>query len=935
MRTTRRQFVLGSAGAVAAARLRAAVGGGRSASPTDTGGAHSDGAYGSGHFGRWTEDEFGLPAFEYTCNQTRDALALSAIKPGILLPNEHVHQVGNDRISALASNFGDLRVRQDEGGPKILNDVDPEAHQFGGGIGWLTGGGETLHTWYDGSHSAFERVFGTGYFRKRVAGHNSGVDQVIWAPFGDDPVLLSQVTITNHSSEPADLTWTEYWGCQPYQLSFRDFIEAFVAKTTEAELRRIAGRRFRHRISKIGAEGLLDAKSTPGRTAEEEARWQAIKANLKDHPTPFVANIEDDKPGAWYDSGEIPQTFLVSLDGQVDGFVTDSAAFFGAGGVANPSGLGSELKEPGKEPGTNGALILARKVHLAAKESRTLTFLYGYLTEGFNIDALVSKYRGATLQQSSAEWKSRGPRFEAEEEPWVRRESTWNHYYLRSSMTFDDYFGEHILNQNGLYQWAWGFQGAARDPLQHSMPFLFSDPEIVRTVMRYTLKEVRDDGSIPYGIVGHGVIMPNASDNVSDVPLWLLWTVSEYVLATRDTAFLDERIAARYSAQPGRTDSVRNLLARCFHHQVNDVGVGKHGVMRMLNDDWNDGLIGTWAGDHYQECIEKGESVLNTAMAAWVYDYYARMLGFAGDSSGMADWARENAEKMRGAARAQWNGKWFRRCWLGESTGWMGENTLWIEPQPWAIVGGITTPEESKILVENMNSLLRRSAFGACQMSDGPDLHKDGTQYPGAGEHGAVWPSLNQTLIWALGQVDAAMAWDEWKKNTLACHAEVYPNIWYGTWSGPDTYNSNWSSHPGETCIDPVFYVVNFPVLNLHSHACYLYGAAKLLGVEFTPEGLLLAPEIPTASYKFESPLLGVIKKEAGHYEGWYAPSKAGSWTVRVRLPKEAARKVERLEVNGKPAPLEHGSDGAIVFRGTSEAGKPLRWLLSHRALQA
>ena len=69
-----------------------------------------------------------------------------------------------------------------------------------------------------------------------------------------------------------------------------------------------------------------------------------------------------------------------------------------------------------------------------------------------------------------------------------KRESTWNHYYLRSSQTFDDFFGEHILNQNGFYQYTMGFQGAPRDPLQHSLPFLFS-VEIVKSVMRYTLKK--------------------------------------------------------------------------------------------------------------------------------------------------------------------------------------------------------------------------------------------------------------------------------------------------------------------------------------------------------------------------------------------------------------------------------------------------------------
>ena len=88
-------------------------------------------AYGSSNFGTWIEDEFGLPAFQYTCNQTTDPRAVTQVQPGVLTPTEHVHQVGNDRITALASNYGHVRVRQDEGCPKFLNDVDPETHQFG------------------------------------------------------------------------------------------------------------------------------------------------------------------------------------------------------------------------------------------------------------------------------------------------------------------------------------------------------------------------------------------------------------------------------------------------------------------------------------------------------------------------------------------------------------------------------------------------------------------------------------------------------------------------------------------------------------------------------------------------------------------------------------------------------------------------------------
>src|SRR5258708_36311404 len=111
-----------------------------------------------------------------------------------------------------------------------------------------------------------------------------------------------------------------------------------------------------------------------------------------------------------------------------------------------------------------------------------------------------------------------------------------------------------------------GFQGAARDPLQHALPFVFSAPHIAREVLRYTLKEIQPDGSIPYGIVGRGAPMPVAY-RPSDQEMWLLWLASEYVLATRDRGFLGERIPPYGRQKAGPQDpSVQELLRRCYTH---------------------------------------------------------------------------------------------------------------------------------------------------------------------------------------------------------------------------------------------------------------------------------------------------------------------------------------------------------------------------------
>ncbi|MGA2852344.1 MAG: hypothetical protein ABSE46_25335, partial [Terracidiphilus sp.] len=801
-------------------------------------------------------------------------------------------------------------------------------------LGYLTDGKETLSTYYDGTNTGFERVFGVGYCRKRVAGSSYKVDQLIWAPFGDDPVLVSQATVTNKTDAPTTVRWVEYWGCQTLQLSFRPFIESMAGGKSMLQLRREFGRQFESTVTHLDEmRGLKDTKRFAGRTAEDEAAWERGKALLRRMQYGFISPVEELRPGTDFDSVDLPQTFLVSLNGPATGMSADTESFFRAGGAALPGGLQHALSEGMKHDGAQTGFLLERTLQLKPGESRTVSFLYGYLPEGFEMEALIARYKDAPaagFKKSSEEWKRRGMRFDVPAEPWVKRESTWNHYYLRSSQTFDDYFGEHILNQNGFYQYTMGFQGAARDPLQHCLPFLFSDAEIVRSILRYTLKEVRDDGSVPYGIVGHGVVAPMISDKASDLPLWLLWTASEYVLATRDVGFLDERIPARFSATAGRTESVGKLLERCYRHQVEHVGVGEHGIVRMLADDWNDGLLATWAQSAMGEAIEKGESVLNAAMGAWVFDEYARMLKYAGDGSGLSKEARMSAQLNRVAAGAQWNGKWLKRAWLGPKLGWLGDETLWIEPQPWAILGGVTSAEQSRELVKHVNELLRRGPLGAAQMSDGPDMRSGGATSVGTLERGAIWPSLNQTLVWALAGMDnKEMAWDEWKRNTLARHADAYPNLWYGVWNGNDSYNSTLNKNPGGAADEQYFAGTDFPVLNLHAHACYLYSATKLLGIEFTESGVKMRPALPVGAYRFDSPLLGLVKTAAGRYEGWYAPSRAGSWTVEIALPSKETAVISHAEVNGTRVAVKRMEDGTIALTGTSSAGKPLRWALA------
>ncbi|NVM36436.1 MAG: hypothetical protein HWN81_12630, partial [Candidatus Lokiarchaeota archaeon] len=853
-------------------------------------------SFGSGYFGEWIEDEFGLPAYRYTCDQINDPKAIIPLNEKLRSNKEHLHQVGNDRLVGVASNFGYVQVRQDEGCPKFLNDYDPEQNQFAGGFGYLVNGENLLSTFYSGNGDSFDRIFGIGYFRKIVKRHNLSVDQVIFAPYGDDPLLISQVTISNNTEQTKNLRWIEYWGCKMIQFSAVAYYTAFGKKDLSLMniKRREFSSQFSHEFSLIDNSGLLEAKYFQGRKDE----------NKRETPQPV------------YESKNSTKTFLVSLNGPIDSFSTNGFEFFGKGGVEFPDGVKGTLPSNLDTRDDKSAMIIEQRVQLKPKESRTLYFAYGYLPKSVLLDQILKDYKKEIYNQwefSAERWKTNIVKLSTPKEAWVEREIIWHNYYLRSAMTFDDYFKEHILSQGHVYQYIMGTQIAARDPLQHVLPFIFCEPKIVKEIIRYILKTVKEDGEIPYGIIGNGMIIP-LPIFPSDLELWVIWVTSEYILATRDKEFLKEVIPTYpLYGKEASTSTVLKMLLLFYNHFTEITGTGKHGLQRISTGDWNDGAVMGFVPEEKQEEVRThGESILNTTMAIYVFSKFAELLSII-EKDDMVDKVINYAESLKNAVKAQWNGQWFKRAWFNDELGWIGDDVLWLEPQPWAIIGDAVDKDWIPVLINNIDKLLRNSSkIGAKILSKNIDVIK---REVGMRVNGGIWPSINGTLIWALSHVNSEMAWDEWKKNTLAFHAEAFPDIWYGIWSGPDTYNSDLSKFYGQThffeylitgdpndkknMLEDPFLVnwTDFPVMNLHPHAWPLYNIIHLIGAKFTKEGIELSPSLPKKQYYFSSPLLGFKKSDDG-YSGWYAPLVEGNWKVTLKLDTDELNQFVSLEVN-------------------------------------
>jgi hypothetical protein len=80
-------------------------------------------------------------------------------------------------------------------------------------------------------------------------------------------------------------------------------------------------------------------------------------------------------------------------------------------------------------------------------------------------------------------------------------------------------------------------------------------------------------------------------------------------------------------------------------------------------------------------------------------------------------------------------------------------------------------------------------------------------------------------------------------------------------------------------------------------------------------------------SYRFDSPLVGVVKSQT-RFEGWYGPSRSGTWTVRITLPEGEAERFSHAEVNGKRVPLKQQPNGVMEIAGSGSARQPMRWSL-------
>jgi hypothetical protein len=802
--------------------------------------------YGSGDFGRWVVDRFGLPGYRYTVDQQTSPRARQAELAG---GTDAWSQVGNDRVKADAFNQGYTELWSQDRLAQWINQLDPKNRHEGGGFGYLNVDGRVISTLYDDrpKGAKTERTFGVGYFSHSLATQGIAESEQVYAPFGNDPVLVHDVTLTNTSAHAEHVSWFEYWDVNPYVQ---------------------ANRQYR-------------GVSAPS--------WNGATRTLSVAQLPL-------------DGDTAPLSiFLAQIKGTTTSHATTQSAFFGTGTVADPQAVAGDRLDDAVAPpvpnGTEGTTLFALQSteYLAPGQTVTLRYLYGY-DEPKDVGALVAKYRHIAdpFAQSEERWVASLPKASfGSGRAWLAREFLWDAYLLRSATVDEQVCGEHTVTQGGYYQYEVGQNWGTRSWLQYAVPITYMDPALARQILVYSAQfQPQATLQFPYGSSSR--CQAYTLGQSDDLDFWFMWAAATYGLTTRDVGFFDQSVHFYGSTT---STSLWEHIKLAFAHQQSLLG--PHGEFDALSTgDWSD-LLPLFSG--------MTESDLVVAQCAYVYPQLAEVADLRGDHA-FADQLRAAARSLLATLRGQWTGQgWYARGYAG--TQQLGSGAIWLEPQPWAILAGAPSPSQAATLVANIRRYL--DGVGAPPIVGGPDRIgtslgparddpgvSETTSLPGTGEGdnnavypGGTWYEPDGWLTWAYatlaGEVPgaASLAFNEYVRTTLADHAAAYPNEWVGITSVDDTCWSFYSSDPGRC--GGVLGITTYEGQNTEQPEWMVMGALTLAGVTPTQSGYQVSPHFPFPDFSVRFPTIGV-SGAAHELRGYVRPLASGRLIMRVAVPRGA-----------------------------------------------
>jgi len=291
--------------------------------------------------------------------------------------------------------------------------------------------------------------------------------------------------------------------------------------------------------------------------------------------------------------------------------------------------------------------------------------------------------------------------------------------------------------------------------------------------------------------------------------------------------------------------------------------------------------------------------------------------------------------------KKQWRGTYFNRAYVATTQSAamneVGGQTFWLEPNAFALLNNdLLTPAQLDALVTAMKTQLSDPSPNGMAIT-APNVEPVFVRELTV----SSWHSINGTAIQGLLQQSgvsakaAPLAWTEFKKNTLAVHAELYPNLWYGIWTGPDSYfnethryNMESWQKPGGTWMEGRNMIVlnsNFPAGNPHTHSQPLLNTIRFAGIEADALGFRVIPQFPFPNFSWNTPTHSVTYT-AKQARGTFKVATQQPFRVTVLLPTELqGQSAITVKMNGTQSTLPV-TGKTIQFTATPDTTRGVVW---------
>lgn len=429
------------------------------------------------------------------------------------------------------------------------------------------------------------------------------------------------------------------------------------------------------------------------------------------------------------------------------------------------------------------------------------------------------------------DWSKKISLFKKEKDSILKREMTWNVYNLEAMAKYSQYYGETKIPQGTIYDYDWGIHASARDNFQHALPLCYYNPALAKSVLKYMMKRITPWGEVRLIEFGNG-FANNYSYFTSDQQLYFFLLLSEYLRVTKDYAFLLEKTEC-YPGKGMPKFTTLQVVENCYKFLKNEIGTGSHGLVRLMNSDWNDAVYYILK-EPYNVVLYSGESHMNSAMTITIFDELLPLLkaqlnkpAFASAKlqlntllssmslfkQGVLDSFMKDLGNRTFSKRMYFAGKVY------------GENNMFLEPQGFMLQMKEISVEKKKALFDEMKKRLYSGEKLGAREQQTPEFESE--EYDkGSRENGGFWYALNGPVIIGVSQFDTKEATKLLKMMSFDNTAKNFPDYWSSYWSASDNMES--SLIPTEGLPDQTANYSAQPVYCAHPHAWPLYCYFKI-----------------------------------------------------------------------------------------------------------